>query len=310
VDNGQGRHGQQRRHAGRSRRHREQNGFLRKPAAWLGGLLTVVAAGVLVSVLSVQASRIVPPPSTAKASVKQAFTGNPKLPLTIVSEDPLNVDDVDNYAFPNRLVLSVEQLKYINRQFFKAINDPSKGKLPSYLASRGGYALSNVNTQVVVQNNGPELIRILSIEVVKSCTSALDGTLFYAPGQSGDPSIQLGFNLDIADDAARVTGGGGPPTLHSPHYFSRYTISVKPGHQQVLDMDTYTVRQSCSFRYRVTLLDGTKKEYELIGNGVNPFRISALAEFSKYSMIYAGGDESPARSEDWVSVDPKKYKGI
>jgi len=42
--------------------------FWRKPVVWLGGVGTVVLAGVLVNVLSTQAQRIVPPLSSAPAS--------------------------------------------------------------------------------------------------------------------------------------------------------------------------------------------------------------------------------------------------
>ena len=70
-----------------------------------------------------------------------------------------------------------------------------------------------------------------------------------------------------------------------------------------------TTHYRCSFRYGVTLLNGDKKEYQLIGDGTEPFRVSALAGFPKYSVIYAAGATSPDPRGAWTRVNPNKYPG-
>ena len=66
----------------------------------------------------------------------------------------------------------------------------------------------------------------------------------------------------------------------------------------------------------LTLLVGSQKTYQLIGDGSQPFRTSALIEtksydpvFSAYNVIYAGGVASPPGDNDrFVRVNPKTYK--
>src|SRR6266567_5048356 len=67
----------------------------RKAFLWLGGLFTVVLAGVLQNVLTPQAQRIIPPPS----SPSPIRSSGP--PLTVVSEDPVGQSTFD-WVFPNR----------------------------------------------------------------------------------------------------------------------------------------------------------------------------------------------------------------
>jgi len=156
---------------------------------------------------------------------------------------------------------------------------------------------------------GNEPIRILNIYAVKSCGPPLKGTLFFAPGQGGESNVELGFNLDLPDNEARVSDGLHLVSASSPAYFSRHTIQIAPGKQQVLGMFATTTRFHCSFRYGVTLLNGDKKEYQLIGNGDKPFRVSALADFPQYSVVYAAGPTSPDPRGAWARVNPNKYSG-
>jgi hypothetical protein len=290
-----------------SKHRRKRTPLWRKPAAWLGGLLTVVLAGVLVSVLSAQANRILQQPSIKSSSPAREAVGTG--PLTIVSEEPLNLESLWDYSFPNRILLDQNQLNHIDTLLFSAINNPLTGRLPTYFSSLGGYPVTEVNTQLVVQNNGLEPIRILNIYAAKSCGPPLTGTLFFAPGQGGESSVELGFNLDAPDGEARVSDGLHMVSASSPVYFSKYTINILPGKQEVLDMYATTTRYRCSFRYGVTLLNGDKKEYQLIGNGANPFRVSALADIPKYAVIYAAGATSPAPRGAWTRVSPDKYAG-
>jgi hypothetical protein len=286
--------------------------FWRKPVVWLGSLGTAVLAGVLISVLSVEAQRIVPPAAPESSASTPQRLGSPGAgpPLMVVSERPLDVDELANWSFPSRLALSAPQLKRANAIFLAGATSP---RVASYFSSLGGYALGFVQTQVVVQNSRSHLVRIIDMHVIKSCHAPLTGTVFYAPGQAADTIIGLGFDLDSSDTGARIVRNHyiSPTT----DYFEKYTISVKPGTQQVFDLQAVTSRYSCTFRYQATILDGEKKVYELIGDGRQPFRISAAADtrtrdfLSRYSVVYAGGPSSPARNGAFVRVNPKTYEG-
>ena len=150
------------------------------------------------------------------------------------------------------------------------------------------------------------------MNVVKSCQAPLTGTLIYAPNGGADPSIKLGFNLDSTDTEAETAGEW---TVQKPDYFAGHTVSIQSGAQEVFDIKTVTSKYSCSFRFLLTLLVGSKKTYQLIGDGSQPFRISAIlstnykTKFSAYDAIYAGGLGRPVNHLDFARVNPKTYQG-
>lgn len=284
--------------------------FWRKPAVWLGSLATVVLGGVLISVLSAEAQRIVPSaPASLTPAPERSGSAGAGPPLIVVSEQPLNVDDFAYWSFPGRLVLSPSQLKHLNSIF---LADPTSLPVANYFDSLGGYALAGTETQVVVQNKRSHPVRIIDMHVIKSCHAPPTGTVFDSPGQAADETIGLEFNLDSADTGAKIARGYG--TSPTTDYFSEYTISIEPGSQQVLRLETATSHHSCTFWYRATILDGEKKVYQLIGDGRQPFRISsgtngtAINYLSGYSVAYVGGPGSPSRNGAFVRVNPKTYR--
>jgi hypothetical protein len=267
-----------------------------------------VLGGVLITVLSAQAQRIVPPPASPRPSSGGPGTRDTGPPLTIVSERALNVDELGNWSFPVPRVLTASQLQKVNSIFLAG---PTSPRVAGYFNALGGYAIGTMQTQVVVQNNRSHPIRIIDMHVVKSCHAPVTGTLFYAPGQAQDTIIGLGFNLDSPDTGARIVRN--LTMSRTADYFDRYTISIKPGAQQVFRFQTTTTRYACSFRYQATILDGEKKVYQLIGDGRQPFRLSVLAVapapnyFSRYSVMYVGGMGSPAPDHGFARVSPKTY---
>jgi hypothetical protein len=141
------------------------------------------------------------------------------------------------------------------------------------------------------------------MNVVKRCTRPPTGTIVWTTGGAEVQSIGLGFNLDSPDTSAEIAKGFSPPWKH--HYFSKYTISLQPGAQQVLSIFSYTTKAACTFRYQATVLDGDKKVYELIGNGNEPFRATLgpaiSGTFSAYKAAYVGTSGVLSR------VNPKTY---
>jgi hypothetical protein len=298
----------------------------RKSLAWSGGVVTAVIVGVLISVLSSQASRIIPQPSPSPENSTSDGQASPKIvsrtpvssissasassvrpdpnPLTVISEDPINVDDINDWVFPTSFVLDAGVIKVLNASLAK---NPAGNYVPDYLYGRGGYETNQVDTQLVVQNNQSVPLRIIDIGVVKTCTSQLGGTLFYAPGQAEDPGVKLGFDLDSPYPVARKVHGN-YLSKSAPYYFADYTVTISPGAQQVFDLFAQARNQACSFRYRVTILEGDAKVYQIICDGSQAFRVSGLKPgYSKYPVIYAGGAFSPTYNAQFGRVDPNKF---
>lgn len=310
----------------------------RKPLAWLGGIATVVIGGVLVSVLSVQAERITSVPTPVQTQAKHSHpakhphpdparptTDNqsqrppkslpprnlPKSsPLRILSEDPINLIELGVWTFPERMILSSNRLAKLNSSF---VDSRSPAGIADYLSPLGGYAQS-IDMQIVVQNVRSHSIQILNMNVIKNCRAPLTGTVFFAPGQAEVEDIQMGFNLDSVDTGAKVVNGVPTVSPSDPNYFSKYTVVIGPGKRQVFNIRTVTNKWACSFLYSATILDGTRKVYQEIGDGERPFRISSLATgtqqqpFSGYAVAYVGGPTNTGTVGPYIRVNPKTYR--
>lgn len=295
----------------------------RQPLAWSGGIATVVLAGVLVNVLSPQASRIIPPPpstpgnvtgseapskpaATASAASAQptasASTRPSTDPLTVVSEDPVATNpSFYSWVLPRPLVLSSAALKSL-------LDSSSPNAFPNYMFSIGGYQLGGTETQLVVQNNQNVPLRVINMDVIKSCAAPLDGTLFYLPAQGSDPGVKIDFDLNSAYSIAT-----GPPAYNSTTpYFANYTVSIAPGAQQVFDLFTRVFNLACTFRYRLTILEGEAKVYQIIGDGSGPFRASggfSNGFFSGFKVMYILDFCNPFDvRRQLVRVNPKTWK--
>ena len=172
-----------------------------------------------------------------------------------------------------------------------------------------------MDTQLVVRNNRNYPIRIIGINVVKHCGPPLRGTSVSAAGGAIERSVGLGFKLDSSDTDAEIARGLSP-TEWQPHYFARYTVSIRPGAQQVFNIFAYTTKFACTFRYQATILDGDKKVYQLIGNRTAPFRVTIAlspggpnrAPFPIFQPAYIGGAMNSGGA--FVRVNPKTYRGF
>lgn len=294
-----------------------------RTAIWFGGVATAVTAGVLINVLSQQAQRVTQPPSPAAVSVSRAaqpsaspgkaISDSSGPPLTVVSEDPLNIDQMVVWVFPGEYLPSQFQLKYVN----SLIRNPDSVPWPAFVQwffSRGAYESGGTSTQLVVQNNRSHPVRIIDMNVIKQCRAPLTGTMFFGAGGAVDETVGLGFNLDSSDTEAEQAQGTGLASW-KPDYFTRYTISIQPGAQQVFNLWTVTSRQACTFEYQVTVLDGEKKVTQIIGDGTVPFRATALvnnpsgSSFSDYKVLYLGYAWDPPNGA-FTRVDPKTEKPL
>jgi hypothetical protein len=297
--------------------------FWRRISVWVGGLGTAVATGVLVNVLTLQAQQatqpsVPTPKSSAKIAPRAAFSnrssGEPSPtpsgpPLTILSEDPLNIGQMVVWVFPTEFLPNQAQLSYVN----SLIEAPGLGSRPAFdewFYSHGAYEPGGTSTQLVVQNNRPYPIRIIDMNVVKNCRAPLSGTLFFGAGGAVDTTVGLGFNLDSSDTEAELAQGTGV-NQWQPDYFTKYTISIQPGAQQVFDLWASTNKYACSYVYQATILDGSRKVNQNIEDGNEPFRATAIRinprppDLSSYKAVYIGG--AGTKTGAFIRVNSKTY---
>jgi hypothetical protein len=308
----------------------------RKTAVWTSGVGTVVIAGVLtgvlVNVLTPSVQRLTAPVGpdvaattptsaprvTSASKPRSESTPSPTpttLPLSVVSEDPLNLDDLGVWAFPNKIPFSSSQQASVDELMRQALtNIYLIPHLANYFYALGGYA-TNADTQLVLQNDSDRPVSILDMRVIKTCGPPLSGTLFYAAGQAGDYDVGIGFNLDSTDTDAEFAQGWDTATWQ-PDYFESKIISFAPGEQRVLNIKAVTNEHSCIFSYQATVLDGKTKFYQTINDDGAPFRLNAITEtrssapFSSYAAMYIGGPFTMGHYHgDYIKVDPKTYNG-
>ena len=272
-----------------SHRKKPEQPIWRKPLVWFGGVVTAVLVGVLINVLTSQAQEFVPstPGRSSSPAHIRAKDDLKSPPLRILSEEPLNLDDLGKWIFPNKRIFDGAELRRLSAGLLGKPGGGGMEGIANLLSPMGGYAPS-VDTQIVVKNTRSHPVRIIDMSVVKNCQTPFTGTIVYAQPQGAQLSVQMGFDLDSADPTATAIQAEGD-SIGGPEYFSRYTVEIKPEAQQVLDIYALTKKQSCVFRYRATILDGSRKVYQTIGDGKQPFRVSAQLPLSRYSVVYVGG---------------------
>lgn len=310
---------------------KQKKPFWQKRKVWLASsgtvIVTGVATGVGINLLTAQAQRIGAPPAPTytlapppHSPVSQQGGRKPPHspsniqtgpPLTVVSEDPINAGDHQLWSFPDAQSIGLAQITKVNHLVSSMTDsDAISSFLSIYqiFSSHGGYQ-PNTDTQLVVQNDRRHVVRIINLRVVKDCTRPVTGELIYSPSAGSDNDIRLGFDLD-SDDTEAETAQGWDTFSWKPDYFANHTVSIPPGDQQVFNIRTVVTKYACTFRFQAEVLDGKKKSFQLISNGDQPFRASAKAKsFSDYGTIYAGGVASPAGDDTYQRVDPKTYTG-
>jgi hypothetical protein len=150
------------------------------------------------------------------------------------------------------------------------------------------------------------------MNVIKNCQPPLTGTLFFGAGGAVDSTVGLGFNLDSTDTEAELAQGT-DVSQWQPDYFTKYTISIQPGAQQVFDLWASTTKYACTYEYQAIVLDGSRKVSQIIEDGNEPFRATALKVqppfwSAAYKAVYLGGPGT--KTGAFIRVNPKTQEPL
>lgn len=243
---------------------------------WWQGVSSIT--GVLALVVTI----LIATPSGGSAP-KPTATGLP-VKVDSVSLQPLG--EVPSMVFPDALQLNKAKLQSLSQ----LVTDNIQGSnyFYSWAQSHGGIDPDKTVIQLIVSGNRDQEVRIIGMRAVgASCGPPLTGTLMeYVGAGGGIPDISLGFNFDKSDPNARSYAGGGP---WGGDYFLQNTVPLNPGEQKVFEIAGVTKLHDCNFRIQLTILDGTNKISETIGNGNKPFSVSAMLSPEQYKVFYGGG---------------------
>ena len=277
-------------------------GLLTKPAVFVTAAVTVgVGAGV-----TTLAENAVGGLGRHIAGLFTSDTATPK--PTVESITPLPISGGGTVMFAKPLHLTERQIVADTN----SLTGP--GVLPDDTA-----------VQVMVRNPAQDTVYVTNVQVNKTCTAPLSGTVLYDPpqgGNGGDSDIGIGFDLDSSHPVPRnfsadgLKLGGG--------YFLDRTVAILPGEPQTFLLYTRTSHHYCRFRFVMTVhVDGQIYRLTIDHKG-KPFEITAglidkaadKPTLGAYQVAYVPGYQArmgtgsgmSATTRDFAEVDPKTWK--
>ena len=262
---------------------------LRGLLSWTGGLVTAVVAAVLAAIVTVGIS-----PHNAVAAQTTAARHGPPVKIDSVAVLRTTVQ-AGTFVFQRAIYLSQSELDELN-QFQLG----TSGYI-NWFRSRGGVDPDSSNVQLVVEGNASKPVRIINISLIKDCQAPLSGSLFLNPPAGSASSILIDFNLDSPASIAQTASG--------QDYFPRYTISLRPGEVQVIQISSVTARYYCRYSIQLDALVGAHTVIETVTNDGKPFQVSATYNSNaRYHVLYAGGVASPNGGK-FERVNPTSFSG-
>jgi hypothetical protein len=178
-----------------------------------------------------------------------------------------------------------------------------------------------ITALIHAEGNRNGLVRIVDIQVVKTCAAPLRGTIFFFPPQGETSTLGIGFDLDdprtVAREIPSVGAVYGPERL-GPSYFANHEYDLTLGEPITLAITAETARYFCKFRFELDLLVNGRPATEIIGDGGKPFLASAeydvphqgwLPAFSVYGALYVAGftTNACAASDGLVAENPRTW---
>jgi hypothetical protein len=295
----------------------QKTSFWTKRRTWFASTGTVILTGVVTTLLASGIGGLFgrETHNVGRSDVSGASATASRQPLKVVYEAPLYPLDseyADDWSFKNGLTINTSELKRLN----SIRRSPAIGR---WLTSKGGIR-STDDIQLVVQNVSDSMVRIVQMQVIKSCQRPWTGALYQANGGGAfEQVVRLSFNLDSGDPYAKYVNTHSRYLVShagkaDPDYFSVETIELAPDKQQVFNIHSYSSSQYCKFHYLATIISDEKTVDQAIYDNGRSFRVDGLpqngnenTEYSRYKELYLGLDASPNPDGSLVQVDPKTY---
>ncbi|MEV0348349.1 hypothetical protein AB0H88_21460 [Nonomuraea sp. NPDC050680] len=300
------------------RRPTKPEGFwgrsLRKPLVWLAGITAAALTAAITTIVTDTAKKVIGSDAnttTPSVYVSASASSSPKKP--VAASDPVWIKPVAierkvsgdySWAIPNRIDFSKKDLKEITTQLFGEQSD-------TYMPKIGGVWTRGLSLKIVAEGRRESPVRILDMQVEKKCVP-LQGTAFIALEQGGDPSIGIGFNLDMAKPSAQIVDEQlKEKDRWRGRYFDENSVSLKQGEQSVFQVAAVVSKYYCEFRLVLVVLDGDKTVRQVVDNNGSPFKVSGIGGDPYHDGSFAPLDRlyiaDVLYGQQFFEVNPKTY---
>jgi hypothetical protein len=278
---------------------------------WTGSRRRTVSRGMSVAILAAAVAL------TVGATVAIAMLGGDSDTPEAASPDapPVKVQDVTTFKTSKqdgKLVLpAVVTMTPTEVGSFKDGTASTSATFQEWYGRHGGVALNSGFTNITVQGNDRDPVRITDMKVLKNCGHPVDGTVLQGYTQGGgEDTVKIGFDLDqpdpIPERMALVTSGlMGLGT----NYFADRTVVLARGESQTITVGAYTRHSHCKFTFRLVVATSNGTFTQDVDAGGRPFEVSAEAMPKQPNRPYSGYRAAYVQNEllVWQSVDPTTY---
>ncbi|MFC5830058.1 hypothetical protein [Nonomuraea insulae] len=260
---------------------------------WLAGITAAALTAAITTIASDTAKKVIGSEATVttpSVHVSASASSIPKKP--VAASDPVWIKPVVierkvggdySWILPNRTNFSNKDIKDITAKLFSEQSD-------TYMPKIGGVWTRGLSLKIVAEGRRESPVRILDMQVEKKCVP-LHGTAFIALEQGGEPSIGIGFNLDLAKPSAQMVDEQlEEKDRWRGQYFRENSVSLDQGEQSVFQVTVAASKYYCEFRLVLVILDGDKTVRQVVDNNGSPFKVSGI-----------GGD--PWRNGSFASLD-------
>lgn len=236
---------------------------------------------------------------------------DPPVKVEVVS-DLQTLDEV-SFVAPHPSVLTNAELSALDGSA-AAGNSAYEAWLRQHGAVPTGLGLIGLT----VAGNSATPVTITQLEIVKTCTQPLAGTLFYNPSNIGGPIAvpTIYFDLDSAVSVGTYLPPPGSSKAPGGSFFAKEVVTLNLHEQQTFEIQMKVDARSCAFSFRLTIATSAGPVTETIDDNGKPFSLTGADNgspsplpYSAYQAIYAGGKADPQHGGKFIRVDPERYHG-
>lgn len=145
-----------------------------------------------------------------------------------------------------------------------------------------------LNLRITLEGRGEQTIHIDDIHPVDvHRTKPLDGTFIFIPEQGGGPISTMAFDFDETDPRARDAVSDGEYSKPGGLYFANHSLTIDPGEEDDILLDSMTTRMAASFDIAVDYRMNGRAERLVIDDHGHPFNVTP-ANCTRHSISIPG----------------------